>query len=124
MEKSEHPLTSQSNGRLTATDRSEAQTGWAERHNTAIGAPQIGTLRGSERPIVALFYALDDYACQHNRRYDSLIGDDSFLGPAWTSALRGLRTLLNGETGRLDCGTLDAAILQLAFDHGVSPDEL
>jgi hypothetical protein len=52
---------------------------------------------------------LAKYADAHHRTYESPIGDDGVLGDAWESALRSLVALLNGETGRLDCGDVDHA---------------
>lgn len=86
---------------------------WVDRHRAAVRNP---TAR--ERPIVNAFRALVDYAAEHERRYGSPLGHDSVLGPAWLDMARGLRTLLNGETGRLDCGTIDGALVDLAKAAG------
>lgn len=64
--------------------------------------------QGPERPIVNLRMALEQYQIWHSRTYGSRIGDDGILGPAWADMVRSFRTLLNGQTGRLDCGTLDS----------------
>jgi hypothetical protein len=85
-------------------------TGWKRRHLTEV------KLR---RPIVLMFEALECYAELHFERYESSITKDFVLGPAWEDQLRGLRTLLDGETGGLDCGTFDAAICKLASREGV-----
>jgi hypothetical protein len=87
--------------------------GWRDRHIQAVNAP-----RGPERAIVAGLRAWCDYAVLHATRYESEIGDDGVLGPAWEQWGRALRTLLNGETGRLDCGTLDAIILDNLITQG------
>lgn len=58
------------------------------------------------------------YAEAHKRRYDSLIGEDYILGPAWKEIGEGIRTLLNGELGNLDGGTLDGFILDTLHENG------
>ena len=78
---------------------------WKDRHRTAMADPQ-----GPEIPIVALLGAWETYGRQHELRFESSIGDDSVLGPAWEQIGESLLTLLNGECGRLDCGTLDEMI--------------
>lgn len=87
--------------------------GWRDRHIAAVNAP-----RGVERPMVAALRAWCEYADLHAKRFESDIGDDGVLGPAWEKWGRGLRLLLNGETGRLDCGTLDAIILDNLVTQG------
>ena len=50
---------------------------------------------------------LAQYADDHESRFGSPLGQDYVLGAAWEQALRGLVSLLNGETGRLDCCDVD-----------------
>ena len=52
--------------------------GWQDRHRTAIYKPM-----GFETPIVHLLGSWIEYANVHAARYESSIGDDSVLGPAW-----------------------------------------
>jgi hypothetical protein len=87
--------------------------GWQERHTLAVRAP-----RGAEGPIVNLLDAWTRYANQHAARYDSGIGSDGVLGPEWATIGRAIRGLLNGESGRLDCGTLDGFILDTLKSEG------
>lgn len=87
---------------------------YAVKHNDAVRRQN-----GLEAPIVGMFNALQAHASAHHALYGSHIGEDGVLGEHWADMLRGLRGLLNGECGRLDCGTVDAAILQLAAEHGV-----
>lgn len=58
------------------------------------------------------------YADAHAKRYESKIGDDGVLGPAWCDILRGVLTLLNGEMGRLDGGTVDGLIRDMLQAEG------
>ena len=90
---------------------------WQGRHAQAIHSPQ-----GAERAIVGLLKAWLDYANGHEARYDSRIGDDYVLGPPWAQIGAGLRQLLNGESGRLDCGTLDSIIYNTLNAEGFNPD--
>lgn len=58
--------------------------------------------------------ALGEYADAYHRRYrDSRLGEDGVLGEEWQQMLRGFVGLLNGETGGLDAGALDAAARDL-----------
>lgn len=91
---------------------------FAVRHNEACEHPQK-----LERAIVAFCRALNDYARTHLLRYGSPIGEDGVLGQDWEVMARALIGLLNGETGRLDCGTLDKAIRAMAKDAEVNLDE-
>ena len=79
---------------------------YVDRHEQAMRIP----MRGHEGAIVSLFEGLEKYAKAHEARYGSPISEDYFLGPAHASIAEGIRTLLNGETGRFDCGTLDARL--------------
>ena len=63
-----------------------------------------------------------EYADAHKARYESPIGEDYVLGPAWLEWAKALRTMLNGETGNLDCGTLDAAIMKALAENGFAEE--
>jgi hypothetical protein len=74
--------------------------------------------------FLRLVTALADYSDAHRERFESSMGDDGFLGPAWLDILKGTRTLLNGETGRLDCGTVDSMLVRMAEAAGYEEEEL
>lgn len=98
-------------------------TGWQDRHVEALYAP-----RGFEAAIVNGIAAWARYADEHNARYpgetpqESRIGNDYAMGPHWESWGRSLHGLLNGETGRLDCGTLSAFIHDTLHAEGFRDD--
>jgi len=69
--------------------------------------------KGFETAIVETLRALAEYADAHRDRYESEVGEDGVLGDHFEEIARGLLGLLNGETGRLDCGTVDGAIRKL-----------
>jgi len=73
-------------------------TTWQERHYAALAAP-----RGPERSIVALMEGMDKYLTHSHLD----IRRDYVLGESFGQILEGFIGLLNGETGRLDCGSLD-----------------
>lgn len=77
---------------------------------------------GPERAIVLIASGLAEYAGSHFARYDSTIGEDGVLGEEWREIARGLLGLLNGECGRLDCGSVDSFIREKASAHGVDLD--
>jgi hypothetical protein len=93
--------------------------GWKERHAQAIRLPV-----GHERPIVNLLSAWCDYAFLHQHRFESGIGEDYVLGPEWAAIGAAIRGLLNGECGRLDCGTLDSILCHNLTVQGFDPEQL
>jgi len=98
--------------------RDPLRTGWTVRHNKAVFYPT-----GPEKGIMQILSGWEDYADRHRKRYESLIGDDGFLGPQWEAIGDALRSLLNGELGRLDGGTMDGAILKIMEDNGIEISE-
>lgn len=74
-------------------------------------------------PWAATFEGLQTLANRHRDRYGTPIGEDCVLGPAWLSALRALRVLLNAELGDLDAGICDRYLIDLASEHGSNLDE-
>src|SRR5688572_10017184 len=87
-------------------------------HASAAREPRAG----AESAIVSLVAALEEYAVNHRGRYESAIGDDGVLGQYWEDIARGVLGLLNGECGRLDCGSVDSHIRNMAAAHGVTLD--
>ena len=93
--------------RLTQPDFPVGNMGdWQGRHMSAVLNPKLHF----EAAIVGMVKVWLVYADGHRARYESGIGEDYVLGPEWESIGRSLIGLLNGETGRLDCGTLDGCI--------------
>lgn len=90
-----------------------AYTQWAYEHNHAIDSP-----KGFEVPIVRMLHFWEMYAVEHAKRFESQIGYDYVLGVEWQRMGESMRGLLNGETGRLDCGTLDGYILETMRENG------
>ena len=90
---------------------------WYERHTQAIGNPQ-----GAERGIVELLTGWVTYADRHFAENGKGLSGDAILGPAWARVGSALRTLLNGDCGRLDCGTIDSMIHDTLTKHGYDPD--
>lgn len=100
-------------------ERAATGYGYAVRHNEAIDWP-----KGFETPIVKMLHFWAMYAVEHQKRYESPIGEDYVLGVDWKDMGLALRGLLNGETGRLDCGTLDGFILETMRENGIETDNL
>lgn len=92
---------------------------WVNRHNAAVERPA-----GFEAAIVKMLHFWEMYASEHQKRFESPIGEDYVLGPEWRDIGLAIRGLLNGKTGRLDCGTLDAFILETMRENGVETDNL
>ncbi len=63
------------------------------------------------------------YAEAHRKRYGSGIGEDGVLGDHWERIGLELIGLLNGETGGLDCGSIDGNIREMLRAEGFSGEE-
>lgn len=85
-------------------------------HDQLAGPPSRGASSGSAlgRP----------YADAYERHFDAKIGSDGVSGDAWLDILKGIRALLNGETGRLDCGTVDGLLFDMAHYVGFEEKDL
>lgn len=93
--------------------------GWKQRHlNAVFGRTNAAT------PISEGIKAWNLYAKRHLERYESRIGDDYVLGPAWAQWGAALRTLLNGECGQADCATLDHIIYENMIEQGIDPEAI
>lgn len=97
---------------------------WRYRHNAAIHDPEA--LSG-EVGIVLLRHAITQYireAEETTGKPSPAIGAwrDPVLGPAIGAILSAFLTLLNGELGRLDAGTLDTWARGMAERIGYSLD--
>lgn len=107
-------------------DRKMPNTGgWQDRHDEAIKHRAIFQNKhyAMETPMVDMLRGWAEYAEDHKARYETPVGDDGVLGAYWESMGDALRGLLNGETGRLDCGTLDGFILNTMKFHGVDTEQ-
>jgi hypothetical protein len=103
----------------------EAIADWGFRHNTAVdhALDSRCVVRNFETSLVHMLTAWAVYAESHKIRYESPIGEDFVLGTEWRQIGLSLRGLLNGETGRLDCGTLDSFILDTLKENGFGDNE-
>jgi len=90
---------------------------WALRHELAWREPQ-----GPETGIVGMVRAWQLYGARHMARNGAGLSADAFLGPEWARIGAALRELLNGDCGRLDCGTVDALIADELMRQGYDPD--
>jgi len=90
---------------------------WNREHEEAMRNPRPGFERG----ITGLIRSLAELAKAHYDRYGVYIFEDGYLGDEWSQILSSAHAMLNGETGRLDCGTLSRQIEDLRTSGG-SPD--
>lgn len=65
------------------------------------------------RAIASMTRALAEYADAHEKMFECPIGDDHVLRPHWADMVRAVRGMLNGETGNLDCGTMDRLLCDM-----------
>jgi hypothetical protein len=107
-------------------DRKMPNTGrWQDKHDEAINHRAIFQNKHYEleTPMVDMLRGWSEYARDHKARYEDVIGNDGVLGVEWEAVGDALRGLLNGETGRLDCGTLDGFILNTMKEHGIDTEQ-
>ena len=90
-----------------------------QQHAVALSSPF-----GIERAIFDMLRGWLHYVDEYRRDTESGIGEDRVLGPEWRDLGRALYGLLNGPTGRLDCGTLyrviDETLKAEGFEHGLN----
>ena len=90
---------------------------WKQNHIKAMVEPVR-----FEIPISSMLRAIQDYAALYRERFESTIGNDGVLGEGLKDMIQGLRVLLNGDCGRIDCGTIDSKLCELAERHGIELD--
>ena len=105
-------------GGTMGNGRKGVWTVWRERHAAAMRRP----CADFEEGLVGIFGGWVAYAEAYREAFESGISNDYVLGPEWARVGRGLLGLLNGPTGRLDCGTLDGAIREALDAHGIEED--
>ena len=96
--------------------------GWQDRHHSAWFHPH----KGAEVRIVRLIEALALYAEAHKYTdggYET-IANDGYGGPYYLTLLQATCKLLSMDTGRLDCGTLDALLREMAQVAGFDQEEV
>jgi hypothetical protein len=89
------------------------------RHSDALSHP-VGRW---EVAFVKMYDGWRAYAQAHRYAYKSPIGDDYVLRVPWQAIGLSLLAMLNGETGRLDCGSMDKVIRQILAQEGCPADE-
>lgn len=74
--------------------------------------------KGTSHPVWQMLLTLCRIADNHKARYASNIGDDGVLGDHWEQMVQGLRGMLNGDCGTLDCGTVDHILCHMLEIEG------
>ena len=90
---------------------------WKQNHMKAMVEPVR-----FEIPISGFLKAIQDYASLYEERFEGVIGNDGVLGDGLKDIIQGLRTLLNGDCGRIDCGTIDSKLCELAERNSIEID--
>jgi hypothetical protein len=103
-----------------AAYKATGENNWGERHAQAMANPTPGY----ERAIVNLLKGFAEYADAHKARWGgSPVGQDGFLGDHWEDLGTAISGLLNGETRRLDCGTIDSLIRKIGALNGAEGED-
>lgn len=95
-----------------------ARPGIQPGHREALKSPEPGF----ELAIVGMLKSLAQYADAHRARYGDTIRTDRIIGEYWQMLGEAVLGLLNGETGRLDCGALDGFIRGLIDSEAEAAD--
>lgn len=98
---------------IVTEDIKDKFNGWRVRHNEAVKNPA-----GFEVAIMGLLLGLESYRVEHALHYASNVGDDGVLSDGVADIAEGVRTLLNGEIGRLDAGTIDGYLVAVLRECG------
>jgi hypothetical protein len=107
-------------------------TGWQTRHFDAINTLRARDImpgvnaqprKSQERALVIMLQGWLAYADAHRAAFDSLISEDGVLGPSWLDIGKAMLTMLNGELGRMDGGTLDGVIRDAMLKNGVDMEK-
>lgn len=107
------------------TYRRKEENGWNRRHTDAFSAvPSWAGDTRQEYGMIQMIRGWAEYADAHFHRFETVIGEDYFLGPLWLEIGKSLRGLLNGELGRLDGGTLDGLLLEIIEHNGYTEEDL
>ena|SRR5690348_2703764 len=96
---------------------------WKAGHNDAVtSAPHT---RGSsfDGALVNMLKGWYDYAALHEDRFEAKVAEDYVLGPQWFAVGTALLVLLNGDTGRLDAGTVDRFIRDTMVKAGYTAEQ-
>lgn len=83
-------------------------------HNRAFQDP----LPGFEDALAHLVKGLIAYKRAYLARYQVEVSADPVLGDDWLSIARGICNLLEGDSGRFDCPTLDGLVRSTADSAG------
>jgi hypothetical protein len=110
-----------------ARGKSFQENKWGHRHGQAWDdSLRFGHLTGHRSNTGSALARMIDgwarYADAHRERYEAGIMDCGVMGPAWEQIGKGLRTMLNGELGNLDAGTLDEIIGGILRNEGAEFD--
>jgi hypothetical protein len=105
--------------RMKANPKLANMGNWQNRHNAAVEHPAAGF----ERAIITMLRGWLEYAEVHHAQYESLIGDDGVLGDEWRDLGKAIHGLLDGMTGRLDCGTLSTLIHDTLKANGIEEEQ-
>lgn len=99
---------------------------WARRHLMAWEFGNASADHGPKRTEAIIrdqIIAWARYGEQHRMVYRQDIGKDGVLGIGFKAIGQAIRILLQGQTGRLDQGTLDKLVLNIAESCGVNLEE-
>lgn len=100
-----------------AIRKHEDMKAWEILHNAALQTPSV-----KEVGVVQLLQSWETYANNHRARFETSIGDDAVLARYWSDIGSAIIGLLNGDIGRLDGGTVDKYVRELARENGVKGD--
>lgn len=88
---------------------------WKDAHDCARYYPRPGI----ETAMAIMLDGVTEFVAAYRDRYEAPISEDAILGDEGIARiLLGLRTLLDGELGRLDAGSLGDEIASIVVNAG------
>jgi len=103
---------------LEQIGRTSEPRSWEREHCYAFVTPRAD----GEKAIVSLIRSLA-HMCDASAQLGINIADDDYFGDSFEALISVARGYLNFDCGRLDCGSLDRLILQIATLGGYNVDE-
>jgi hypothetical protein len=94
---------------------------WAQRHARAWKNGKGGSW-GHGSALVLMIEGAAQYADMHRSSFESGIGEDGALGDEWAAIVKAARSLLNGEIGELDAGTVDRLLCDMLRAEHIDPE--
>ena len=103
-------------------DESFHENKWGERHFKAWTLPNTGSEAMIKSLIVGWIGYADQYHASTGFEPSSTLAEDTYAGQYWIEIAHSIINLLSMDLGRLDGGTLDRIVREVAMNEGFTED--